>query len=72
MGDNLEKSPIWSPAYQKALDFAALVNSRSGDVEVLRLTDAGLQGNTHIPFAEFNNEAVAQVLFGWLERKSLQ
>jgi len=29
---------------------------------VLRLPDAGLKGNTHLPFADMNNVAVADLL----------
>ena len=33
--------------------------------------DAGLRGNTHIAFADLNNEAVANELSKWLHRKGL-
>jgi hypothetical protein len=38
---------------------------------VLLLPDVGLRGNTHIPFADLNNEAVAGELSKWLRRKGL-
>ena len=37
----------------------------------LRLPDVGLHGNTHIAFADLNNEAVAEELSKWLHRKGL-
>jgi hypothetical protein len=44
------------------------VNDRGGHVEILRLPDAGLHGNSHIAFADMNNEQVAQLLFKWLKK----
>jgi hypothetical protein len=37
----------------------------------LAAPDAGLRGNTHIAFADLNNEAVADELSKWLGRKGL-
>jgi hypothetical protein len=34
----------------------------------MRLTDAGLHGNSHIPFADMNNDQVARLLFAWLDK----
>ena len=36
--------------------------------QVMRLTDAGLHGNSHIPFADMNNDQVARLLFAWLKK----
>ena len=68
-GDNVADSQIWSNNYARAEQFAQAVNQRGGHVEILRLPDAGLRGNSHIPFADSNNEEVASLLFDWLERK---
>ena len=65
-GDNIEQSQIWTASHALAVRFAEAVNARGGNVEILRLPDAGLRGNTHIPFADLNNEEVAQLLFAWL------
>lgn len=65
-GDNINKAPNWTAAYALATQFAAEVNARGGQVEMLRLPDAGLHGNTHIPFADLNNDQVAALLFDWL------
>lgn len=66
-GDYLDESEDWTNFHDLSVQFAEAVNARGGDVEVLRLPDAGLTGNTHIPFADLNNEAVAQLLFTWLD-----
>jgi len=39
--------------------------------EILELADAGLKGNTHIPFADLNNGEVARLLMDFLKRHGL-
>ena len=68
-GDNIEKAPNWTAAFELAQQFAVEVNARGGQVEILRLPDAGLRGNTHIPFADLNNAQVAGLLLDWMGRK---
>ena len=51
--------------------FAEKVNKYGGNAEVLKLTDAGLKGNTHIPFADMNNVAVADQLSKFLAKHGL-
>ena len=43
----------------------------AGKAQVLLLPDAGLKGNTHIPFADLNNVAVADLLSKYLAAHSL-
>ena len=54
-----------------AKTFCGIVNKHGGDCEVLKLPEAGLKGNSHIPFADLNNDAVAAQLEKWLNRKGL-
>jgi hypothetical protein len=70
-GDNIDKSPVWSRFYAQAEAFVRIVNAHGGRAEMLRLSDAGLHGNTHIPFADLNNIAVADQLSAFLHRKRL-
>lgn len=70
-GDFTAGHPTWSNASRNAKTFCEIVNRHGGDCEVLHLPDAGLRGNTHIPFADLNNEAVAKELSRWLQRKGL-
>lgn len=70
-GDHTATRPIWAKSVEMARTFCAIVNRHGGDCEVLLLPDAGLRGNSHIPFADLNNEAVANELSKWLQRKSL-
>jgi hypothetical protein len=67
-GDHIDDSKGWQDFYNNSVLFAKAVNDRGGHVEILRLPDAGLHGNTHIAFADMNNEQVAQLLFKWLKK----
>ena len=71
-GDHMEDSKVWVGSYAQAELFAKEVNKRGGHVEMLHLTDAGLHGNTHIPFADMNNDEVAKLLFKWLKKNGFQ
>ena len=71
-GDNTNVGrPFWAEAIGLARTFCGIVNRHGGDCEVLLLPDVGLRGNTHIAFADLNNEAVADELSKWLQRKGL-
>lgn len=70
-GDNIDKTKIWPAALEQSRQFAALINKYGGKAEVVRLTDRGLRGNTHIPFADLNNVAVADQLSLFLKQHKL-
>lgn len=67
-GDHIQDSKGWADFFALSQQFAKAVNDRGGHVEIMRLTDAGLHGNSHIPFADMNNEEVAKLLFAWLKK----
>lgn len=70
-GDNIggPHSNGWDNFQALGQQFVDVVNARGGKAEMLRLPDAGLKGNTHIPFADLNNDEVARLLFQWLDEK---
>jgi hypothetical protein len=70
-GDNLDKSPVWSAYAATCRRFVDLINARGGKAEILFLPSAGLRGNTHIPFADLNNVAVADLLSAFLHAHRL-
>lgn len=70
-GDNVEKSERYAPTLAESRRFVELVNRYGGQAEVLVLPDAGLHGNTHIPFADLNNVAVADLAERFLEAHGL-
>ena len=77
-GDFIPKTPTthphndyWRAAAMMADAFAEAVNRHGGDAKVVHLPDIGIKGNSHFPFAEKNNRAVADALAAWLQEKSL-
>ena len=71
-GDNVDKSATYyeQPRTLSKL-FAEKINKYGGKAQVLMLPDAGLKGNTHIPFADMNNVAVADLLSMFLAENGL-
>jgi hypothetical protein len=67
-GDNIDPS---SNNLKIARLFAEKVNKYGGKAQILMLPDAGLKGNTHIPFADMNNVAVADLLSKFLAENGL-
>jgi len=70
-GDNLDKGGNYMSTLKLSQLFAEKVNKYGGKAQVLRLPDAGLKGNTHIPFADMNNVAVADLLSKFLDENGL-
>jgi hypothetical protein len=70
-GDNVYKSPNWTKHLENCKLFVDLLNANGGHAEILMLPSAGLKGNTHIPFADLNNVAVADQLSAFLRRNKL-
>lgn len=70
-GDNIEGHAIWSAKLEECRQFVALINARGGQAEILMLEDAGLTGNTHMPFADLNNLEVAALMEAFLVRNGL-
>lgn len=70
-GDNIEKSERWPGYVELCRQFVEIVNANGGWAEILFLSDAGLKGNTHIPFADMNNAAVAGQLSQFLAKNGL-
>lgn len=70
-GDNVDKSAVWSQRLEHCKQFVDLINANGGHAEILMLPSAGLKGNTHIPFADLNNVAVADLLSAFLRRNKL-
>ena len=77
-GDNIPTQPMDNPGQDQwriRLEMARLwrdaVNHHGGDVTVVHLPEIGIHGNTHFPFSDLNNIEIADLLFGWLEKKGL-
>lgn len=70
-GDHVDKAPSYTNSLKLARLFVEKVNKYGGKAEILILTDAGLHGNTHIPFADMNNVAVADLMSKFLAKNGL-
>ncbi|MBC2776648.1 alpha/beta hydrolase [Parasphingopyxis marina] len=70
-GDNLSQPRGPQAALPVNRRFVELINSIGGQAEILELAEAGLHGNTHLPFADLNNVEVADLLMRFLERHHL-
>src|SRR5262245_4994314 len=70
-GDNVEKSANYSDRLKQSRLFVDVINKYGGKAQLLMLRDAGLKGNTHIPFADMNNVAVADLLSKFLAENGL-
>ena len=70
-GDNTDKSANFTNYVKLSKLFAEKINKYGGKAQVLMLPDAGLKGNTHIPFADMNNVAVADLLSKFLAEHGL-
>lgn len=78
-GDNISKKPngevfnveLWRLASTRAKQFVDIVNKYGGDATFVSLPDIGIKGNTHAPFADLNNEQIADQLEDFLRQKGL-
>ena len=77
-GDNIPEKPSANPGqdqWRVRLAMARLwrdaVNRQGGDVTVVHLPEIGVRGNTHFPFSDLNNLEIADLMYKFLEKKSL-
>jgi hypothetical protein len=70
-GDNVDKSANYTERLKYSRLFVERITKYGGKAQVLMLPEAGLKGNTHIPFADMNNVAVADLLSKFLAENGL-
>jgi hypothetical protein len=77
-GDNIPSKPTEMPtqdAWRGRLEMARLwadaVNKHGGQVTVAHLPEIGIRGNTHFPFSDLNNVAIADQVSKFLADKKL-
>lgn len=61
----------WRTRLNLARQWAELVNSCGGDVQIVCLPEVGVRGSTHFMMADLNNGEVADVMERWLTSKGL-
>ena len=70
-GDNAKDHPRWSKIRQGGVDYAAVLKSAGGSIDVIDLPDVGIKGNSHMVMMDKNSDAVAEVIQKWLVGKGL-
>ena len=78
-GDNISTEPtnevfneeFWRVASIRAKQFVDTINKYGGDATLVMLPEIGIKGNTHAPFADLNNEEIANHLIKFLHEKKL-
>ena len=77
-GDNIPKTPVRIQAadgrrlqVEDSALFINALNRRGGKASTLLLPDAGLRGNSHFAYQDFNNVDVADQLFAFLTKYGL-
>jgi len=70
-GDHLDQPRGPQMALPTNRRFVELINRQGGQAEIVELAKAGLKGNTHLPFADLNNVAVADLMERFLQRHDL-
>jgi hypothetical protein len=69
-GDNTAGT-FWDRTVAECKQFVDIVNAHGGHAELLMLPSVGLQGNTHIAFADLNNDKVADQMALFLKKNKL-
>ena len=77
-GDNIPEAPhehfnyeAWRLSLHRAKQFVETVNRLGGDAKLQILPEIGIYGNTHAPFADLNNQEIADLLEQFLKEKGL-
>lgn len=77
-GDFIPDQPVnipgqeqWRAAHEMAKKWKDVVNNHGGDVTLVHLPEAGIEGNTHFPMSDLNNVEIANLMSDWLKEKGL-
>jgi pimeloyl-ACP methyl ester carboxylesterase len=70
-GDNAKDHPRWSKIRQTGVDYAAVLKTAGGSVDVIDLPDIGIKGNSHMIMMDRNSDQVAGLIQKWLAGKGL-
>ncbi len=68
-GDNARDHPRWSKIRQGGVDYAAVLKSAGGSIDVIDLPDVGIKGNSHMIMMDKNSNVVADLIQKWLVGK---
>jgi pimeloyl-ACP methyl ester carboxylesterase len=68
-GDSARDHPRWSKIRQGGVDYAAVLKSAGGSIDVVDLPDVGIKGNSHMVMMDKNSNVVADLIQKWLVGK---
>ncbi|MET0519788.1 MAG: esterase [Burkholderiaceae bacterium] len=68
-GDHVDDSPFWGPRLQACQAFARALGKIGGRVALVRTTEHGLHGNSHMLMQDRNSLQVAALVVDWLDRE---
>ncbi len=70
-GDHLETpqfyGPNWLTFYEDCEAFIARIRKAGGKAKMIRLSDLGISGNSHLPMQDKNNLQVAALIIDWID-----
>ena len=70
-GDNAKEHPRWSKIRQGGVDYAEVLKSAGGSVDIVDLPDHGMNGNSHMIMMDKNSDQVAALIQKWLVGKGM-
>ncbi|MGA7487780.1 MAG: esterase [Xanthobacteraceae bacterium] len=70
-GDNAKEHPRWSKIRQGGVDYAGVLKSAGGHVDVVDLPDIGIKGNSHMMMMDKNSDQIADYIGTWLRGRGL-
>lgn len=74
-GDQLDTEtklpgPNWQDRFNDCRTFAQRVEAADGDISLMTTTDAGHHGNSHMLMMDRNNLQIANLILGWIDRRT--
>ena len=70
-GDYIEQDPRWPTIKANQLKQLESIKAAGGSYEVVDLPKSGIKGNSHMMMMDKNNEQIAEIINGWLEKQGL-
>jgi pimeloyl-ACP methyl ester carboxylesterase len=70
-GDNARDHPRWSKIRQGGVDYAGVLKTAGGTIDVIDLPDVGIKGNSHMIMMDKNSDVVAGLIQKWLVDRGL-
>jgi hypothetical protein len=70
-GDFIEQDSRWPAIRANQIKMLEQVRAAGGRYEVVNLPQIGIKGNSHMMMMDRNNQQVADVIQGWLEKQGL-